>query len=175
MKAFALPLLLLLIAGCARKQFLVAAEPSADQDAPALEQRPVLGGAEPADSLVVSLQRTPCFGTCPAYTITVYRSGYATYFGSSHVQLEGLHEARIGLDTLHRILADAERSGFYQFQDKYDRDVSDLPSSILRVVGNGRDKRVLARIGTPEAFKLLFARVEELLLPVVWTPVPNAR
>lgn len=139
---------------------------------PPAPQTPVLGGPSEADSLVITLQRTPCFGTCPAFVVNVYRSGYATYEGRSHVEREGMHATRIGTDTLNRILEDAERSGFYELNDKYDRDVTDLPSSILRLVGHGKDKRVLARMGTPESFKQLFARVEELLLPVAWKPMP---
>lgn len=152
-----------------------AAEGTADTTAPAstpAAQAPVLGGPGKADSLVITLQRTPCFGTCPAYMINVYRSGYATYEGHSHVEREGLHRAWIGPDTLQRILKDAESSGFYQFEDRYDRDVTDLPSAILRVVGNGKDKRVVGRVGVPAAYKALFARVEELLLPIPWKPVP---
>lgn len=136
-------------------------------------QAPVVGGPTAADSLVITLQRTPCFGTCPTFVINVYRSGYATYEGRAHVEREGMFYTHIGADTLSRILADAERSGFYQLNDVYDRDVSDLPSSILRLVGNGKDKRVLARMGTPESFKLLFGRVEELLIPVAWKPLPK--
>lgn len=135
-------------------------------------QVPTLGGPGKADSLVITLQRTPCFGTCPAFVINVYRSGYATYEGHSHVEREGLHSAWIGPDTLQRILKDAEASGFFQFEDRYDRDVTDLPSAILRVVGNGKDKRVVGRVGVPPAYKALFGRVEELLLPIPWKPVP---
>ncbi|HNR55900.1 MAG TPA: DUF6438 domain-containing protein, partial [Flavobacteriales bacterium] len=108
-----------------------AVEGTADATPPAnapAAQAPVRGGPGKADSLVITLQRTPCFGTCPAYMINVYRSGYATYEGHSHVEREGLHRAWIGPDTLQRILKDAESSGFYQFEDRYDRDVTDLPS-----------------------------------------------
>lgn len=165
-----------MLGACTKQRAVVAPErPTETTTASTNGQQPLLGGTNPADSLVISLQRTPCFGTCKAYTINVYRSGRATYFGHSHVQLEGAYQAQIGADTIQRIITDAEKSGFYQFQDKYDREVTDLPSSILRVVANGKDKRVVARVGTPESFKQLFGRVEELLFPVVWTPVQKAQ
>jgi len=167
--ALALPFLLV---ACAAKQNTTA---SGGGDAPVASapQAPTLGGATKADSLVITLQRTPCFGTCKAYVINVYRSGYATFEGRSHVELEGMHHTRIGQDTIARILEDAERTGFYQFNDKYDRDVTDLPSSIMRLVANGKDKRVVARMGAPESFKLLFERTEGLLYPAVWRPMPK--
>lgn len=140
-------------------------------DPPPTAQHGVLGGPGGTDSLVVLLQRTPCFGKCKAYILKVYRSGYATYDGRANVELEGLYEARIGLDTLRTLLAEAEQNGFYQLNDVYDREVTDLPSSIMRLVGNGRDKRVAGRVGAPESFTRFFARAEELLVPVAWKPV----
>ncbi|MBK8499498.1 MAG: hypothetical protein IPL52_11955 [Flavobacteriales bacterium] len=56
-------------------------------------------------------------------------------------------------------------------QEKYDADVTDLPSTTIRVVAGGKDKKVMGRIGQPAAFKALVIQVEELLLPVPWKPV----
>ena len=73
------------------------------------------------------------------------------------------------------LLDDAERSGFFALEDVYDRDVTDLPSSIMRVVGKGRDKRVVARVGTPESFKELFGRAEQTLFSMPWKPLPQTK
>src|SRR5262245_27898915 len=32
----------------------------------------------------IELERTECFGTCPAYTVTLWRDGQATYSGRAH-------------------------------------------------------------------------------------------
>jgi hypothetical protein len=147
---------------------------TADKDpavAPTQDKAPQYGGAAKGDSLFFFLERTPCFGTCKAYRISVYRSGYARYEGRSNVEKEGLHEARIGADTLALLLREAEAMGFFGLKDSYDSQVTDLPSTIVRIVADGRDKRVLARVGTPPAFKAYVEQVERLLLPVAWKPV----
>lgn len=133
------------------------------------------GGPDRADSLVLSLERTPCFGTCKAYRLAVYRSGYATYEGRAHVEKMGPHSARIGTDSLGIIVRLAEKHGFFGMEDKYDADVTDLPSTQLRIVADGKDKKVLARVGQPPAFKELVSELETLLLPVAWKPVPAER
>jgi len=131
----------------------------------------VLGGEAAADSLFLSLERTPCFGTCKAYRLHIYRSGYATYEGRAHVEREGMHEARIGRDTLDAILKEAERIGFYGLEDVYDSPVTDLPSLIIRMVSNGRDKEVKGRVGVPPKFRTFAETIEELMLPVAWKPI----
>jgi hypothetical protein len=130
-----------------------------------------MGGEAAADSLVLSLERTPCFGHCQAYRLHVYRSGYATYEGRVNVELEGMHEARIGRDTLETLLREADRIGFFALDDVYDSEVTDLPSTILRISSNGRDKQVLGRVGTPAKFMAFVETIEEMILPVAWKPI----
>ncbi|MEZ4756141.1 MAG: DUF6438 domain-containing protein [Flavobacteriales bacterium] len=156
---------LLLAAACKNKEHVVA-EP-ATPTAPAT----VYGGAGEADSLFFSLERTPCFGQCKTYRIQVYRSGFAVYEGSSFVEKIGTHHGRVGSDTLALLLRKAEEIDFFNMQDRYDSQVTDLPSTIVQVVANGKNKRVVARVGTPPALKSFAAFADELLFPVAWKPV----
>lgn len=143
-----------------------AADPAHEEQAP----MPRLGGAGKADSLFLVLERTPCFGTCKAYRIEVYRSGFARYEGRAHVEKEGRYTASIGQDTLLGILYRAEELGFFGLEGKYDAPVTDLPSTVLRIQADGRSKEVLGRVAAPQAFKRLADEIEGLLLPADWRP-----
>jgi hypothetical protein len=44
----------------------------------------------PNDTVLV-FQRTPCYGTCPAYTATIFRSGKVSYTGERSVPVMGQH------------------------------------------------------------------------------------
>jgi hypothetical protein len=136
---------------------------------------PKFGGAQASDSLYFKLRRTPCFGRCKVYEINVYRSGYATFNGHSNVELEGMHQGRVGMDTLITILTQAEKIDFFSLEDRYDNEgITDLPSTIIQISANGKNKKVVSRVGTPEALKSYIAMVEELLYPMPWRPVPKA-
>jgi|GEM_PF-343205 len=132
---------------------------------------PRFGGAGVADSLFYTLEKTPCFGSCKSYRISVYKSGYATFDGRSNVEKEGMHHARLGKDTLETLIKSAEDMGFYKLNDKYDSNVTDLPSSIIRIIGMGKDKKVIGRVATPANFTALVAKAEGLLYPVAWKPI----
>lgn len=129
------------------------------------------GGRAKADSLFFSLERTPCFGKCPAYRINVYRSGYATYVGISHTELQGDHVGSVPPETMALLLSKAEAVGFFNMQDKYDGQVTDLPSTIIRVVSKDRDKKVRARHQVPAEFKEFAAYADGLLLRLPWRQV----
>lgn len=134
-----------------------------------------LGGPTPSDSLVFVLQRTPCFGHCPAYRIEVFRSGYATYDGVVHVEKVGPYEGRVDPALLRDLIHRADSIGFDKMPDAYDADVTDLPSAVVRIVANGHDKQVKARVGTPQRLRAYIEHAEGLLLPLAWKPVPDKR
>ncbi len=132
---------------------------------------PRFGGAGVADSLFYTLEKTPCFGTCKSYRINVYKSGYATFEGRSNVEKIGMHYGRVGKDSLETLMKSAEDMGFYKLNDKYDNNATDLPSSIIRIIGMGKDKKVIGRAGTPASFTSLVAKAEGLLYPIAWKPL----
>lgn len=130
-----------------------------------------MGGGEKEDSLVFSIGRTPCFGTCKAYWINVYRSGYATFSGNSNVEKIGPHEGWVGQDTIVMLINEAYRIGFFELEDIYDGPVTDLPSMTIQVVANDKDKKVTGRVGTPAKLKNFGKLADELLFPVAWIPI----
>lgn len=151
----------------AQAQETVAAEPApAVPEAPAeLPGNPKLGG----DSVFFSLERTPCFGTCPTFKITIMQDGSAVYEGRRFAPREGRYTGQVDDATMQALLEEAKARGFFAMDDVYDRPVTDLPSVIIRVNAEGRDKQVIGRVGPPQAFKNFTQRAEELLAPIAWT------
>ncbi len=128
-----------------------------------------------ADKLFFSLQRTPCFGTCPAYTVEIDADGSARYTGRSHAPREGKFTGQVDKATMQALYDRAKTIGFFAFQDKYDGPVTDLPSTIIRVNANGTDKKVVGRVDTPRAFKPFAAYADSLVAAVTWTKVPETK
>lgn len=169
-----LPFLLLpLTFACKNKQETVNAPAPTGPPTPAVvdQSGPRFGGAAEADSLFFSLERTPCFGPCPAYRVKIYRSGSATYEGRGNMEMMGMHTGTVSSEMMEDLLTKAERSGFFGLNDKYDAQVTDLPSTIIQVNSNGRSKKVVARVGTPLTFKNFAEYAEGQLLPLKWTAV----
>ena len=89
------------------------------------------------------------------------------YVGRRFAPREGRYTGHVDAALRAAVLEAVEKSGFYGMEDKYDRPVTDLPSTIIRA----RNKQVIGRVGAPQAFKDLALEVEELLAPVEWTKV----
>src|SRR5690554_8070209 len=49
---------------------------------------------QPKDSLIISFEKTPCFGRCPVYKIKVFESGFAIYEGINFAEKMGTYSTR---------------------------------------------------------------------------------
>jgi hypothetical protein len=103
----------------------------------------------PNDTVLV-FQRTPCHGTCPIYTATIFRNGKVAYDGERFVPLTGSHELHLDPTTVTAMLAEARRINFNELAPSYTANVSDLPSTIITVYQPGQQRhRVLAEADIP--------------------------
>ena len=152
-------------------QSIGAPEEEADPSQPVQQMPPKLGG----DSVWFAMERTPCFGTCPAYKLLIMPNGSATYIGRRFAPREGIYTGKVDAATMKALGQAVEASGFSKMDDVYDRPVTDLPSTIIRFRTGGQDKQVVGRVGPPQAFKDLAKRAEELLANVEWTRVGEER
>ena len=127
----------------------------------------------------VSLERTPCFGSCPVYTIAVSPSGAVTYEGTANVRQIGTATAQIPVKKVEALLIELERAGYFTFADRYAlseptcrRYSTDSPSVISSATFRGRTKRIEHDYGcggVPGALTLLEKRIDEVLGSNRWT------
>jgi hypothetical protein len=128
-----------------RSALIAASLAACHGSSPAVAPAPDGSDAAP----VVTLERTPCFGRCPVYRVTISRSGLVRYEGKRFVADSGRDSARISSKAVAGLLKELERGGYYAFDEKYVAAASgcgsyatDLPSVITSVDDGKRAKRV---------------------------------
>lgn len=149
----------LLAAACAR--------PAAD--VPAAEARPAPDAGADAS---VSLERRPCFGTCPVYTVRLDGSGAVHFEGRRFVADSGASTGAVPKARVDSLLAELESGGYFEFADRYDagapgceRYATDLPTVVTEVHLRGRAKRVEHDHGcggAPETLDSLERRIDDV-------------
>jgi len=103
----------------------------------------------PTDTVLV-FQRTPCYGTCPSYTATIFRNGQVSYFGDRFVPVTGQRTLSLPPATVAAMLDEARRINFNELAPSYTGNVSDLPSTIVTVYLPGQPRhRVRAETNIP--------------------------
>ena len=117
-----------------------------------------------ADDLLLEMEKTPCYGQCPVYTIQVDSRGNGLFNGVENTQYTGKYAFRLGKTEMEHIRSSFEKAGFFGLEDKYFEFVTDLPTTYLSYRQGGRSKKIMDYHGAPQKLKDLEKQVESLVL-----------
>src|SRR5262249_34583239 len=125
-----------------------------------------------SEPVEIVLERTPCFGFCPDYTVTITGGGEVTYVGRRFVNVRGEQHAQIAAADVRRLLARFDAIGFNDLRDEYRAHVTDLPTTTIRLTRGGHTKSVLDYGGTgagmPESVRALQEEIDRVAGATQW-------
>lgn len=130
--------------------------------------------APPADTgpVTITMQRTVCFGFCPAYTVSITGAGQITYTGERFVNVVGRQTATIAREDVDRLLRRFDAIGFENLRDEYRANVTDLPTTTVTLERNGRRKVVVdyggVGAGMPESVRELQQEIDRVANTSQW-------
>ena len=123
------------------------------------------------DSLFLYYEKTPCFGRCPIFKMTIYESGFATYDGINFVDNIGFHKATISNEKMGKIKDLLNAIGYFDLDDAYDNEhIMDIPARIIEARYSGKQKRILARYNVPEKLRDTMNELDKLFENTEWVP-----
>ncbi len=120
---------------------------------------------------VISLDRSGCFGSCPAYTLTLRGDGSATYIGKSDVQRVGNWRAKVDEKSLRYLMSAFEAIKFFELKDVYDDMVTDIPTYTLSYQLGDSTKKVTDRFGPPPGLRELERSIDSVAETLKWNKV----
>jgi hypothetical protein len=130
------------------------------------------------DSAVLTLERTPCFGACPVYRVTVSADGTVHFQGKSFVSHPGSALAQIPKARMDSLIAELDAGGYFRFDERYvpgspacGNAATDLPTVTTSVTLGGRTKRIEHYRGcsaAPLSLSRLEDRIDEVLNTGRW-------
>jgi len=133
----------------------------------------VLGGCKNIESptkadaktatVVASIERTACYGSCPIYRATFFSDGRVRYVGKRFIPNVGTYDLVISADEVKSIGEKAVGIGYFDLKDKYDSPVIDFPSCVTTFTSDGRSKTVFDRVDGPKSLKAFEKHLDSLL------------
>ena len=120
---------------------IVATKPSVETTAKGVQTIHIPEGVD--SNLIVSLQKTACFGQCPVYKVEIFKDGTVKYKGTAHIKKRGQYEAIATMAFIKNIQQKAAVINYMSFSDKYpkgDNMITDIPSTIsyIRIENEGK-------------------------------------
>lgn len=134
-----------------------------------------------ADSLPVnkrvklaSFRRTPCFGSCPAYSVEVWSDGQVTWNGEQHVTRLGAYTAQAPAGWIKDLLRKGELTGFFKLGSYYPtngRPVPDVPQTIIMLRQGMQEHQVTDSADAPLELQQFERYWQEKLEMLSWKVV----
>ncbi len=117
--------------------------------------------------LILSMERTPCYGRCPVYTINLYENGLLIYNAKQFTDTSGCFYRVLSKYEITEVKDRFNNSGFFKMSNQYPEDKktpTDLPSCILFFSNEDQQKTIIdKRWQTPETLTALEKSVDSLV------------
>ncbi len=124
-------------------------------------------------SLVVTLERTPCYGDCPVYKLSMYGDGRIIYEGEKYVKVIGIITASISEDQFKQLYAEFRKIDYFSLKDSYQHlDTTDMPGAITSLTVDGQTKTINHYHGdhsAPKSLTNLENRIDQIVSSNQWT------
>ncbi len=116
------------------------------------------------EDLLIELKRTPCYGSCPVYTLKIDKNGKGLFDGVENVEKIGRFGFSLSQDELEELENAFLQVDFYQLKNIYDGLVSDLPTTYITYNKDGNRKKIMDYYHAPATLRALENRIETLVL-----------
>lgn len=130
-------------------------------------QKPDSKNLEKNGRLVLSMERTACFGRCPIYQIKLYQNGLLVYNAEQFTDTVGCFYSVLTKPEIAVIEEKLKQANFFGLADSYPVGVqtpTDLPSCIVFYNKNGRQKTVTdKRFKSPEMLTYIENSIDSLV------------
>ena len=115
------------------------------------------------NSLRITLSRSGCYGTCPAYEIEIHGDGTVLYDGAAYVGTTGRRKVKISQPSLVKLVDAFRKADYFSLADGYVSGVTDSPTYASSISFDGQSKSVLDYLGRRLGMPPAVSEVEEAI------------
>ncbi|XGV94524.1 MAG: DUF6438 domain-containing protein [Leptolyngbya sp. BL-A-14] len=101
--------------------------------------------------VILTLERTACFGACPIYKLTIHGNGKVVYEGKRFVKVMGTRTTTISQTAVRKLIAEFQQLQYFKLQDSYRGGHTDAPSAITSFTLGNQQKTVNHYLASPNA------------------------
>lgn len=139
-------IILIILIGCSAQKSTASLD-NTTKDTPSLSDT----------SIIISFEQTACLGTCPVHKLVILNNGMATYHGERNVNNIGDFTLQFSPKEIQNIYSKAEELNFFDLEEEYTAQMTDFPTSYIRIVTPNQSQSVKAYGSYPENLEKLIS------------------
>lgn len=126
------------------------------------------------EGVVASIDRGPCFGKCPIYTMQVYKDGKVVYTGERFTTKLGTYEKKLDDKEFKALIKLFASADFFNFQEEYASEIPDLAHVSIYYSNGKESKKVGGKENRPPSLMQLQYALEKIAESPDWTLIQAA-
>ncbi|HNN69028.1 MAG TPA: DUF6438 domain-containing protein [Saprospiraceae bacterium] len=157
---------------------LIKSESKIEQKSDSIPPLPVfIKRMHPSDTnvqnvpLLMTFQKTACFGFCPVFEFRLYRNGICHYDGKQFTPIQGQFYDLMEESEWQNIKNKVDSVGFFALEENYpvsEKEViMDLPKTVTTMFLNGRTKKITNSHSAPQPLKELESLIQQVIDRIV--------
>ena len=118
-------------------------------------------------SLLIRMEKTGCYGTCPAYLLKISDMGKMQFKGYGHTRVDSASSQLTSeeIRDLRTLISDKE---FQALKEEYIENVSDLPFTHLTIPTEKGERTISCRGRMPDAFSTVTSFLSDMVESKGW-------
>jgi ankyrin repeat protein len=129
-------------------------------------------GTHSMAGVVMTLSRSGCYGTCPAYSLEIRGDGTLIYEGKSFVVVTGEHRGHLSEEQVEVLVGAFRKADYFSLKDEYRYMVTDCPTYTTSIQMDRVKKSVTdyvgEELGMPEAVTELEQTIDQVAGTIKW-------
>ncbi|MEA5258045.1 DUF6438 domain-containing protein [Arcicella aquatica] len=113
--------------------------------------------------IIFTLSKTPCYGTCPVFKMTVFENDSLVYEGERFVDKIGVSSKSLPKGKVKELVSKFRAANFFEFKKEYSAPITDMPTTYISFTDKTKTLKIKDYHGSPEELKQL----EQLLVDLV--------
>jgi hypothetical protein len=126
-------------------------------------------GVKDWNTVVLRLERGPCFGRCPIYNVEIRGDGSVAYEGVNFVAATGEQTRQIAPEAVRALVARFEAADFFDLAPEYRGDITDGVTNRTTFAHDGQSHTVVNYMGSLAGMPEVVYDLEEAIDEVAGT------
>lgn len=86
------------------------------------------------------------------------------YEGKTFAKRQGKHSTTLSKEELSSLKSKIKAIDFFGLKDKYDKEITDMPSCFIFVKLDGKEKKIMDRVGAPKELKSFEKMIDTMII-----------
>ncbi len=120
---------------------------------------------------VVEMSKSPCYGRCPVFRLTIYENGIVSFDGERYTERVGLWVKELEAERYDEILRAFRKANLWRFRNVYRGEYYDAPTVSITYYEEGDVKTIVGKDGRPYQVLELEAMLDNLARSEGWMQI----